>query len=281
MATERIHRATSPDGTDIAGRVRGQGPPLVLTHAGLGDGDLDCGELASLLEDRFTCYLPSTRNRGLSGHSDDLGGQRHIEDLVAFVDSIGEPVGVASWSGGAIAVLGAAARTGAISAVAVHEPLVVEVLDEEDGASFEAAVVHMAGHAEQGRLTEAARDWMPDWADEQEMAALEASGYFEAAGPYVPVLLGQLDRLGDAHGASPTDPAELARITVPMLVLQGERTTRRWLVESVRHVAEHVPDARVREIPAAGHSSMAAQPERIAEELARFFAAEHPGVTQS
>lgn len=273
MATERIHRATSPDGTDIAGRVHGQGPPLVLIHAGLGDSDLDCGELASLLSDRFTCYLPSTRNRGLSGHSDDLGVERHIEDLVAFVESIGEPAGVATWSGGATDVLGAAQRTAAVSAVAIHEPLVFELLDEEDNARLEAAVAHMAGLAEQGMLTEAARDWMTDWANDEEMASLEASGYFEAVGPYVPVLLGLVAAFAEAHGPSPTDPSELARITVPVLVLQGSQTTRRWLVDSVRHVAEHVPDARVREVPGASHSSMPTQPKNIADELARFFAA--------
>jgi len=273
MTTERIHRATSPDGTDIAGRVRGQGPPLVLTHAGLGDGDLDCGELASHLEDQFTCYLASTRNRGLSGHSDDLGGERHIEDLVAFVDSIGEPVGVASWSGGTITVLGAAARSAAVSAVAVYEPVVFELLDEEDNARLEAAVAHMAGLAEQGRLTEAARDWMPDWANEEEMAALAASGYFEAAGPYVPVLLGQIAQLAEEDGPSPTDPAELARITAPVLVLQGSQTTRRLFIDSVRHVAEHVPDAHLREVPGASHSGMVAKPGPTADELIRFFAA--------
>ena len=273
MATERIQRATSPDGTEIAGRVRGQGPPLVLTHAGLGDGDLDCGEVASFLEERFTCYLPSTRNRGLSGHSDDLGGERHIEDLVAFVDSIGEPVGVASWSGGAITVLGVAARTAAVAAVAVYEPVALEALDEEDNARIEAAVGHMAGLAEESRLTEAARDWMTDWANDEEMAALEASGYFEAVGPYVPVLLGQFAQMAEEDGPSPTDPAELARIAVPVLVLQGSRSTRRWFVDSVRHVAEHVPDARVREVPRGGHLGMVAKPGPTADELIRFFAA--------
>ena len=278
MTTERIHRATSPDGTEIAGRVRGQGPPLVLTHAGLGDGDLDCGELASYLEDQFTCYLASTRNRGLSGRSDDLGEERLIEDLVAFVESIGEPAGVASWSGGAIAVLGAAARCDAISAVAVHEPIVFEVFDEEDNARLDAAVAHMAALAEQGRLTEAARDWLPDWANEQELAALAASGYSEAAGAYVPVLLGQIEQVPEDHASSPTDPAQLARITAPVLVLQGSETDRRMFVDSVRHVAEHVPSAQVRVVPGTGHSSMPAQPNKLADELAPFFAAEHAGV---
>jgi pimeloyl-ACP methyl ester carboxylesterase len=271
MTTERIHRATSPDGTEIAGRVHGQGPPLVLVHAGLGDSDLDCGELASLLSDRFTCYLPSTRNRGLSGHSDDPGVERPVEDLVAFVESIGEPVGLATWSGGALTVIGAAQHTTAVSAVAVHEPPVFELLDEEGNARLEAAVAHMAVLAEQARLTEAARDWMTDWANDEEMAALETAGYFEAVGPYVPDLLGMVAAFAEADGPSPTDPSELARIGVPVLVLRGSQTTRPWLVESVRHVAEHVPDARVREVPGA-HSSMLTQPEKLADELARFFA---------
>jgi pimeloyl-ACP methyl ester carboxylesterase len=280
MVSNRIHRAVSKDGTEIAGRVRGQGPPLVLVHAGIGDGDLDCGELASFLEDRFTCYLFSTRSRGLSGHSDDLGGERHIEDLVAFVDSIDEPAGVVTWSGGALFVLGAAARTAAVSAVAVYEPLVFEASDEEDNARLDAAVAHMAGLAEQGRLTEAARDWMTDWANEEEMASLAASGYLEAVGPYVPVLLGLIAAFAEDPGTSPTDPAELARITVPVLVLQGSQTTRRWLVDGVRHVAEHTPDAHVREVPGAGHSSMVAKPGPIADELIRFFSEQHAGVAE-
>ena len=276
--SHRVHRAVSADGTEISGRVHGQGPPLVLVHAGLGDGDLDCGELASLLEDRFTCYLANTRNRGLSGDSDGVGAERDVEDLVAFIDGIGAPVGLATWSGGAIEALGAAARCAAVSAVAVHEPVVVEQMDEEDVSRFEAAVAHMAGLAEQGRLTEAARDWMVDWANAEELAALEASGYLEAAGRYVAVLLGQLARLDEDTGPGPTDPSELARIEAPVLVLQGSETTGRWLLEGVRHVAEHVADARIREVPGAGHSCMPAQPELLVDELVEFFAPRLAGV---
>ena len=40
MTDERIHRAVSADGSEIAGRVRGRGPALVLVHGGIGDGDV-------------------------------------------------------------------------------------------------------------------------------------------------------------------------------------------------------------------------------------------------
>jgi len=53
---ERVHRATSADGTEIAGEAYGQGPPLVLVHAGLGHGTLDWAFALPSLSDRFTCY---------------------------------------------------------------------------------------------------------------------------------------------------------------------------------------------------------------------------------
>lgn len=61
-----IHRAVSADGTEISGRVHGQGPPLVLVHGALHDGDIAWSALVSHLTERFTCFLPSLRSRGLS-----------------------------------------------------------------------------------------------------------------------------------------------------------------------------------------------------------------------
>jgi pimeloyl-ACP methyl ester carboxylesterase len=71
MADDRIHRAASADGTEIAGRVQGHGPPLVLVHGVMGDGDIAWESLLHHLTDRFTCYLPSTRGRGLSADNPD------------------------------------------------------------------------------------------------------------------------------------------------------------------------------------------------------------------
>ena len=66
MTDERIHRAVSADGTQIAGRVWGRGPAVVLVHGGIGDGDVAWEAPLPYLTDQFTCYLPSTRGRGLS-----------------------------------------------------------------------------------------------------------------------------------------------------------------------------------------------------------------------
>ena len=86
MDERRIQRAVSADGTEIVGRVIGQGPPLVLVHGAIGDGEFAWTELLPHLTDRFTCYLPSTRGRGLSGDHPDHSLPRLQEDVDAFAD---------------------------------------------------------------------------------------------------------------------------------------------------------------------------------------------------
>ena len=275
---DRIHRATSADGTTIAGEVFGQGPPLVLVHAGLGHGTLDWAFALPYLKDHFTCYCMSTRGRGLSADGADQSTQRNVEDVTAFVESIGEPVALAGPSGGAMFVLGAAADSSSVRAVAACDPLAFELLGEHDGSRLQHAIERMAGLAESGRMAEAARDWMTEWANDEEMVFLDESGWLEACAEHVPALLRLLEAGADGEDYSPTDPSVLGRITAPVLVLLGSDATASWawFAESAQYVAEHAPDATVREIPGAGHCGAWARPERYAEAMTRFFAEVRP-----
>src|SRR5688500_13945134 len=81
MSETRIHRAVSADGTEIVGRVQGHGPALVLVHGGIGDGEIAWDAMLPHLTDRFTCYLPSTRGRGLSGDNPDHSPRRLEDDV--------------------------------------------------------------------------------------------------------------------------------------------------------------------------------------------------------
>jgi pimeloyl-ACP methyl ester carboxylesterase len=275
MQQDRIHRAVSADGTEIVGRVRGQGPPLVLVHGALYDGDSAWSEMLPHLTDRFTCYLPSTRGKGLSGASDDIVPHRMLEDVTAFVDSIGEPVALAGWSGGGMLVLGAVARSHAVTAVAAYEPAVFEVLDDESSALMAETVRRMAEQAERGRLFEVARIFNQLVANDEEQEAVLASGRLELAVPNMPTELQMFAQIRDASGPSPTDPSLLAAITAPVLLLQGDRTPWRWFADGIRFVAEHVADCEVRTVPGAGHGAPGLMPAAVAEELTRFFAGTH------
>jgi pimeloyl-ACP methyl ester carboxylesterase len=185
MTGDRIHRAVSADGTETAGRVHGQGPPLVLVHGRPHDGDIAWEALLPHLTDRFTCYLPSTRGRGLSADSPDHSPPRLQEDFNAFVDSIGEPVFVAGWSTGGPWALGAAAHSGAVAAVTVYEPTVIPVMREDDLASLRAMVEELGVAAGDGRLVDAVRAFHAWLGTDDEVAALDAD-YFERCAAVVP-----------------------------------------------------------------------------------------------
>jgi pimeloyl-ACP methyl ester carboxylesterase len=271
MNAERIHRAVSDDGTEIAGRVHGQGPPLVLVHGALYDGDTAWAEMLPYLADQFTCFLPSTRGRGLSGDHPDYSPGRLLGDVIAFVDNIGEPVPLAGWSGGGMWALGTAALSDSVSAVVAYEPAVFEAIDDETSARFFDTAARMREQADRGQLLEAARIFTELVATEEEQQAVLASGRLEDAAPNIPADLRLLAQIGEAAGPSPTDPAMLARITVPVLLLHGDRTASHWFANGIRHVAAHVADCEVRTVPGAGHSAPGLMPEAVAGELARFL----------
>ena len=274
MRTDRQHRATSADGTEIVGAVRGSGPPLVLVHGAVADGESEWGAVVPFLQEAFTCHLMSTRNRGASGPSDDLAPQRLVEDVTAYVDSVGEPLGLAGVSGGGMWALGAAARSASVSAVAVHEPVVFEAIDEDLRAGLEAVVAAMEGAAAAGDHAEAARLFLDGIATDEEVAAMATKpGYYAAAGQYVGVDVAEIRQAAAAEGFSATDAASLARITAPVLLTYGGATPMPWFQAGVQHVAAHVADSRLLELPDAGHLVTAGRPAQIADALVAFFEA--------
>jgi pimeloyl-ACP methyl ester carboxylesterase len=149
MSDQRTHDVTTTDGVTIVGTVHGQGPPLVFTQGGIGDGDLDWQALVAHLTGRFTCHLPSVRGRGISSDHPDLAFGRLVEDMVAYVDSIGQTTGLVGWSHGGL-VLAVAAQSDAVDAVAAVEPTIFSLMDDAEQAAFGEAVAHAAGPCQPG-----------------------------------------------------------------------------------------------------------------------------------
>jgi pimeloyl-ACP methyl ester carboxylesterase len=271
MSTQRTHYVTTNDGVIIGGAVHGQGPPLVFLQGIIGDGDIDWHALLEHLTDRFTCHLPSMRGRGLSSDHPDLSLGRIIDDFIAYVDSIGQPVGLVGWSGGASWALAVASRSDTVDAVAPYEPVANSLMDEQEQAALGETVARTGKLAEEGDLTAAARAFAGWPFNDGDVAAAEDAGYFEASGRYVPNLLNFFQQLMEYEGPMPDDPSVLGAISAPVVVLLGS-DTKPVLAASARHVADHVPDARVREIPDAGHAAPLTHPEVLAEALTECFA---------
>jgi pimeloyl-ACP methyl ester carboxylesterase len=83
MTAERIHKATSDDGTEVAAKVVGEGPALVFLPAGPGTSEASWRYVVPHLSASFTCYLVDTRGRGLSAAAEDQRPQRLCDDIVA------------------------------------------------------------------------------------------------------------------------------------------------------------------------------------------------------
>jgi pimeloyl-ACP methyl ester carboxylesterase len=262
----RIHQAVSADGTEIAGRIHGDGPPLVLVHGGGGDGESSWRPLLPFLTGRFTCYTMSTRGRGLSADHPDHSLECLVQDVIAFADGIGKPTGIVGYS--SALALAAAARTAAISAVAAYEPAVPAVASQ-DAARQQDAIERMISAADEGRLSDSVRIFFEESGlfNEEEVAALRESGAFEAMAANVPAWCQEMPEYSRA-----VDASVLEQITVPVLLLQGTRTAP-WFRDSVRYVAEKLTDATVVTIPGAGHMGPRLAPEPVAGEIARFFEA--------
>jgi pimeloyl-ACP methyl ester carboxylesterase len=270
MSNQRTHHVTTTDGVTIGATVHGQGPPLVFLHGMFGDGDIDWDPLLGQLTGRFTCHLPSQRGRGLSGDHPDLSYGRQLDDFLAYIASIGQPTGLVGWSGGAWPVLGAAAQSDAVAAVAPLEPESVGLADEQELAAFGNALARAGELATEGDLTAAVRPLAGFVFNDEEIAVLEDAGYLEATGRYVPNLLNFFQQLKEHEGPAPEDPAVLGAISAPVLVLHGS-DTKPLAAATARYVADHVPNARVQEIPGAGHAAPLTHPEALAEALTEFF----------
>jgi pimeloyl-ACP methyl ester carboxylesterase len=270
MSNQRTHYVTTTDGVTIAGTVHGQGPPLVFVHGIIGDGDLDFQALLPHLTDRFTCHLPSNRGRGLSGDHPDPSSGRMVDDILTYIDSLGQSAGLVGWSAGADLALVVAAQSDAVDVLAVYEPALPPLLDEQARAAYGETFARMGELAAEGRLTDAMRAFAGIPFNDVELAVAENAGYLEAAGRYVPNLLSTIQQQPECRGPAPDDPAVLGAIAMPVLVLQGS-DTKPFLIRNVQHVADHVPNARIQQVPGAGHAVNLTHPEALAEALTEFF----------
>ncbi|MFJ6514563.1 alpha/beta fold hydrolase [Streptomyces sp. NPDC091406] len=116
-----MDRILSADGTPIAYRRQGAGPPLVLVGGALGVAATDA-PLAALLAPRFTVITYDRRGRGASGDTGRWAVEREVEDLTAVVGAAGAGASVFGMSSGGALALEAAAAGLPVELLAVYEP---------------------------------------------------------------------------------------------------------------------------------------------------------------
>jgi len=230
----------------------------------LGDGEVSWFFMLPFRVEHFTCYLMSTRGRGLSGDNGDHSRERQFEDVATFVESVGEPVGMFGHSSGALWALGGAAFSPArVRALALYEPPFPALeprTSDEQYARLEAAIAAARPADAVQVLT---GEIIGLEADEQ--ALFSAPGVAERAQAALPVAVQELPEVN-----RPFEDALLARLSMPVLVLHGERS-RIEFKNAARHLGERLADARLAQIAGAGHVGPLTAAEPVAHELVGFF----------
>ena len=111
----------SRDGTRIAYRRSGAGPPLVVVHETAADHTRWAAMLPQI-EPHFTVYALDRRGRGESGDTPPYALEREVEDVVAVVHTIVGTVNLLGLGFGAICALEATLRTRRLRRLILYEP---------------------------------------------------------------------------------------------------------------------------------------------------------------
>jgi len=266
----KVHRTVSDDGTEIAGRISGQGPPLVLMPAGPGDSETSWRYVLPYLIDRFTCYLVNTRSRGLSGKSEDLSPIRLAEDIWSFAKSIGEPVGVVYW--GTLVLPDKFLYGETIGGIAAYEPLVSNLQSKEEAERLHELFGHMGELIHKGNYSEAANNFLENFPyyNNEDMSNGAPKVFWKIAAPNLSVFFQELNQAYLSKVPDSTDTSVLREIKVPFLLLNGSQS-HSIFIESVHHCFKHLVNSEVRQIDGTGHFGPYIRPEAVAGELIEFF----------
>jgi 3-oxoadipate enol-lactonase len=243
------------EGAQLAYRIDGEGPDLVLVHAGLADLRM-WDPLVALLANRFRIVRYDMR--GFGETTTEAGRFSPSDDLAALLSAleIERCVLVGASFGGHIALELAATRPDLVERLVVIDPPLSGWDWSEDTRSFFAAEDEAL---EGGRIKEAVR------LNVERFAGLADAGVQEQVAE-------MQERAFRLHLAVECDPVEidpplserLTDIPVPVTVVHGEYDVEDFV--AIAHtLAERLPSATLHCVARAGHLPALERPEAVAD----------------
>ena len=252
----------SADGTVIAYDRTGDGPALIVSVGAF------CTRHTFVppdeLTQRFTVLTYDRRGRGDSGDTQPFAAEREYEDLAAVAAAAGpQPAFVFGHSSGAAIALRAAAAGLPVAALVAYE---APFLNEDSPRPSADPAGRIRQLVAEGRRHEAVVFWMSEVVGmpDEMVTQMEGAPWVKALEPLTPTLPYDI---AVTDGGVPA--AELANITVPVLILGGANSPG-WFQRSVGEQAAATPGAQLRMLDGFDHN---APVEVIAPILASFFGA--------
>jgi pimeloyl-ACP methyl ester carboxylesterase len=257
-----VEATKSADGSLIAFDRFGEGPALIVTLGAFCDRKtfVPPADLTA----RFTVVTWDRRGRGGSGDTQPYSPDREVADLAAVISAAGAGAGafVYGHSSGAALVLRAAWSGVPMAALVAYEAPFIIPGTREVPADPSATIT---GLVEAGRRGDAVRFWMTDVVGlpAQVVSKLEGAPFWAGLEAMTHTL--PYDLALTAYQGVPAD--ELARITVPVLVLGGANSPD-WFRQSVQATTAAIPGARLVMLEGQDHG---APPAVLTPVLTEFF----------
>jgi esterase len=256
------------NGYPMAFLESGTGEPVVLVH---GSG-IDYRQWRRQLESPprgFRLIAVSLRHyypERWDGKGDTFSVRQHAEDLATFIESLGVgPVFLVAHSrGGSVAVRTAQARPALVKKLVLMEGAFSALLPEsasEDGEPQIAVRKAVKARFEQGDIDGALEVWI-DRATPGAWARRSEEDRQRSRDNAWTLIVGE--------SGKPVTCADLAGLKMPVLLLQGEKTTRRF-ASIVDAAHKCLPSAERATIPDAGHQMHAMNPAGFEKMLVQFL----------
>ncbi|WP_410766436.1 alpha/beta fold hydrolase [Haloferax sp. DFSO60] len=253
----------STDGTPIVFERTGDGPPLVLVHGSTAD-HTRWDPILPAFEERFTVYALDRRGRGASGDSPEYVMEREVEDIVAVVEAIDEPVTLFGHSYGAMCSLEAALRLSTLCALVLYEPPIPVVGFEPDS---EGTLAEIAALHERGEDEDALVRFLREIAEIPlfELDALRSAPNWPARVEAAHTVI----REERARTEYEFDPARFEDLTTPTLLLVGGETAPLHAAASST-LDETLEDSRIVLLEGQAHAAMNTAPELVIDAVLTF-----------
>jgi pimeloyl-ACP methyl ester carboxylesterase len=254
----------SKDGTLIAYELSGAGSPLVLLHGSSADHTRWAPVLPGLGQ-HFAVYAVDRRGRGGSGDGAEYSLEREVDDILAVLASIGQPVDVLGHSYGGICALEAALPATNLRRLILYEPPI-----KTDSVDLYPAgvVAEMQGSLSAGDQDAAASLFLRAVArlSPREIEALQAAPAWAGRRAATHTILREM-RCANAYAFK---PARFARLTIPSLILLGGQSAPMFR-EAMARLREGLPNSQLVEFPGQEHAAMDTEPELFVQRVTEFL----------
>ncbi len=258
-----LETIASADGTQIAYKRTGRGPPLVLVHGTSAD-HTSWNAITPHLADHVTLYAMVRRGRGKSGDTDEYALDREAEDVASLVETIGETVVLFGHSFGALCALEAALRTNTLRGLVLYEPVIpVDGHDLYD----DHVLAEMQSLLDEGETEAMLLLFLREVVDlsADQIDALRASPAWPSRVNAAHTVL----REAAVEEGYVFDPRRFAELTTPTLLLTGSESAAS-ITDATTAIAKALPNSRIVTLEGQEHVAYYTAPELFAETVLEF-----------